>query len=314
MTEGAHQFSHHAALYERDPEGADMLLPFLTEGMAAHAPTILMVEPALDRAIGKRLGQRNDSLIRLRRSTRRPLAALQRDLGISRGLLDRGAREVRIVASVPHPGTGASDWSGWFRLESAVNHFFADLPVARCCAYDLRTTPRYVVDDVYATHPSLVDRDGTTRLNPAYVAPETLLVERSAQEVDPLEESPPVVELRDPSTDQARAAVADVASEVPLRTQDVSALCVAADEAVTNARRHGRGLVTTRIWRGPNRVAVAVTDEGSGPPSPFAGMVAGAGRQGMWLLHQLCTRVSTTRDPDGFTVHLVAQADVPRRG
>ena len=44
------------------------------------------------------------------------------------------------------------------------------------------------------------------------------------------------------------------------------------------------------------------------------GMLAGAGRQGMWLLHQLCTRVSTTRGPEGFTVHLVAQANVPRRG
>ena len=108
-----------------------------------------------------------------------------------------------------------------------------------------------MVEDVYATHPSFVDHDGSSRLNPEYVAPETLLPERSLREIDPLEESAPTVELRDASTDQARAVVADLAGDVPLGRQDVSALCVAADEAITNARRHGRGTVTTRIWRGP---------------------------------------------------------------
>jgi anti-sigma regulatory factor (Ser/Thr protein kinase) len=312
MTDAATRFGHQAALYESGDRGASMLRPVLEEGIGRSVPTILKVDRDLEDAVDRVLGERSASIIKLNpTSSRRPMAALQRELNLYRRLLVRGAPEVKMVAAVPH---GDADWSGWVRFESAANHFFADLPVTRICVYDLRTTPRDVVDDVMATHPWAVDGDGTTQRNPSYVEPEALLPDRAAREVDPLEETKPTVELMNASTDQARAAVETVARDVPLRRQDVSALCVAADEAITNARQHGEGTVTTRIWRGPNRVAVAVSDEGTGPASPFAGMLAGAGRQGMWLLHQLCTRVSTTRGPEGFTVHMVAQANVPRRG
>lgn len=315
MTEAARRLSHQAALYESPTEAATMLHAFVADGLTKGVPTILVVGPDLDRALADVLGDAHTDTIRLSLDTyRRPLASLERELELDRRLLERGAAEVRMVAAVPHPGTGA-EWSGWLRFEAAANHFLADLPVSRVCAYDLRSAPRHVVDDVYATHPLLLERDGSARLNPDYVAPETLIPKREAQEVDSIEESQPVVELHDPSVDEATDAVAGVAVTVPLPRQDVSALCLAADEAITNARRHGQGTVTTRIWRGPNRVAVAVSDEGEGPSSPFVGMVNGsASRQGMWLLHQLCTRVNTTRDQDGFTVHLVAEANVPRRG
>lgn len=315
MTEAAPRLSHQAALYESPDEAAAMLHAFLSEGLARGVPTILVVGPELDRALADVLGSDYPATIRLNLETyRKPLTSLERELHLDQRLVDRGAAEVRMVAEVPHPGTGA-EWAGWLRFEAAANHFLADLPVSRVCAYDLRTTPRHVVDDVYATHPLLVERDGSARLNPDYVAPETLIPERDAQDVDALEESRPTVELHDATVDEATDAVASVAVQVPLPRQDVSALCLAADEAITNARRHGRGTVTTRIWRGPNRVAVAVSDQGEGPASPFVGMINGsAGSQGMWLLHQLCTRVHTTKDRDGFTVHLVTEANVPRRG
>jgi anti-sigma regulatory factor (Ser/Thr protein kinase) len=60
----------------------------------------------------------------------------------------------------------------------------------------------------------------------------------------------------------------------------------------------------------PRRIVVLVRDRGPGPADPYVGLrpVPGAptGGMGLWLAHQLCTYVDMVREPDGFTVRLVA--------
>jgi len=72
----------------------------------------------------------------------------------------------------------------------------------------------------------------------------------------------------------------------------------------------GRRPVRLRVWAGPRRVVVAVTDRGTGPSDPFAGLLPAArfpdGGLGLWLIHQLCRDVTMSRDEDGFTIRLVA--------
>lgn len=314
LARNAH-FRHEATLYDSLERATAMLLPFLLEGLERRVPTYLRVEPELDGALREELGQRSIGLADLGETAyTRPLRTLQSDLNLFRSRLASGDGEVRLVASVPHPGNGEDDWLGWVRFECAANHFFAGLPVSMRCAYDRRTAPEEVLRDVEATHPTMTAPHGSSVPSPRYSIPEEVYVARAEDDVDPIERTRPAVELDDPTTAEARHAVQSLARDVPLRMQDVSALSVAADEAVANARLHGQGGVTARIWRGDDRLAVAVQDEGPGPPSPYEGLVAAPDRQGMWLLHQLCTRVSTTAGPDGFTVHLVTQADTPRRG
>ena len=65
-----------------------------------------------------------------------------------------------------------------------------------------------------------------------------------------------------------------------------------------------------RVWSGPDRIVVAMTDGGAGPKDPYAGLLpiaeAGPGGRGLWIVNQSCNHVTMTRNPDGFTLHLTA--------
>ena len=87
-------------------------------------------------------------------------------------------------------------------------------------------------------------------------------------------------------------------------------LTLAVSEVVTNAMRHGVAPVRMRAWAGEDRVVVEVTDGGTGPTDPYAGLLpAGdgvSGGLGLWLTHQLCDHVTLSRHDDGFAVRLIA--------
>ena len=93
-----------------------------------------------------------------------------------------------------------------------------------------------------------------------------------------------------------------------LTDHEVSELTLAVSEVVTNARRYGVAPVRMRMWLGPDRVIVSVTDLGVGPGEPLAGLVplsAGdAGGLGLWIAGQLCSHLAFARDAEGFTVRL----------
>ena len=91
---------------------------------------------------------------------------------------------------------------------------------------------------------------------------------------------------------------------------------IGVSEALTNAIRHGRPPVELRAWAAPERVLVIVRDRGSGPSDPYAGYLPRRGEQvdtglGLWIIHQVCSRVTLTHAPEGFTVRLVAGTPHP---
>jgi anti-sigma regulatory factor (Ser/Thr protein kinase) len=91
---------------------------------------------------------------------------------------------------------------------------------------------------------------------------------------------------------------------------------VGVSEALANAIRHGRPPVELRAWAAPKRVLVVVQDQGSGPTDPYAGYLPRRGDQvdtglGLWITHQVCSRVTLTHTHDGFTVRLVAGTPHP---
>ncbi|GAA1656201.1 ATP-binding protein [Actinoplanes couchii] len=92
--------------------------------------------------------------------------------------------------------------------------------------------------------------------------------------------------------------------------EEVDDLVVAVSEMVANAQRHGHGPVRLRLWNGADRLVATVTDSGTGPKDPFAGLLAtgdGAnGGLGLWITHQSCNHVAMYRDADGFTIRLIA--------
>lgn len=307
-------FVHEAALYRSQEEAATLLVPFLQAGVDSGRPTFVGLPEPVRSTVLDAVGPARTRLSQLpAREDARPLTALGRTLELVERCVRGGVEEIRIVRGAPEKGL-AEDWPGWARFEAALTHFCRGLPVWTVCAYDLRRTSGTALESVLATHRAVTDRAGRDADNPAFVAPAQLQRDLVEQDLDPLEDTPPDAEIADPDQATAVRAVEAAATRVGLPLPDSNALCLAVDEAVTNAWRHGQGRVSLRLWHGADRVVVTVHDQGPGPPSPFTGMVDRPGQQGMSLLYHLCTRVNTTTDSTGFTVHLVSQAGVPRRG
>jgi anti-sigma regulatory factor (Ser/Thr protein kinase) len=247
----------------------------------------------------------------------RPATAIRSFTELFDDLLDQGAGQVRVVGDVPHPGTGGR-WEEWRRYEAAVNQVFADLPVWGLCPYDTRCAPPHVIADVLSMHSHIASVDGHA-VNHAYVEP----LEAAARPLaiaEPLCTADPAVVLRGPSPAQARRAAHSFATEAGLgpRTAD---LLLIVSELVTNAHRHGVPPVTVELCADDDRIVVAVTDAGTGPADPFAGLVdpgASQGGRGLWIVEQISSATSARRQPRAFTFSAAvptpaAAAEAPRQ-
>ena len=168
-----------------------------------------------------------------------------------------------------------------------------------------------MLTDIAHTHPVLVTPDGRHEPNRAYVEPRVFRPRPGP--ADPFEATMPLAELSDPSPGKARHAVHAVADGL-LPGAEVDDLVVGVSEVVTNALRHGRPPVVVRMWAGDGRVVVTVTDGGSGPADPFAGLLPvhniddRAGGRGLWITFQACDYVTLESSGSGFTARLTAGA------
>ena len=302
-------YFHEALYYSSDEELLAVLVPFLTEGAAAGEPTVVA------------LGERNAALVRsalpvgtpVEYATggdmyARPAAAIRSYRRLLADHVAAGAGQIRIIGELPASAFGPT-WDSWMRYESAINHAYDDFPLWSMCAYDRRTTAPEMLADVARTHPRSAAPDGTHPVSPSYATPETYLAESRPVAPDPLQLTPPAADLADPLPARAREAVRAAAHD-GVRREEVEDLVVAVSEVVTNAMLHGRAPTRLRVWSGPDRIVVTMTDCGAGPKDPYAGLLpigdAGPGGRGLWIVNQSCNHVTMTRDPDGFTLHLTA--------
>jgi anti-sigma regulatory factor (Ser/Thr protein kinase) len=308
---GHRGYFHEAVYYSSDDELLAVLVPFLLGGAAAGEPTIVA------------LGERNAALVRSALPAgapvryapggamyARPAAAIRSYRRLLAGHVADGAAQIRIIGELPAAAFRAT-WDSWIRYESAINHAYDDFPLWSMCAYDRRTTPNAMLHDVARTHPRTARPDGSHRVSEPYTEPEVFLTEPRVMVSDPVQHTTPVAELTDPGPALARQVVraADPGSVPPAEVED---LVLAVSEAVTNAMLYGRPPVLMRVWSGGDRLVVTVSDTGTGPKDPFAGLLpasdsdSAVGGRGLWITHQSVNQVSTARSPDGYTIRMVA--------
>jgi len=305
---GTTGFVHEAALYDSDGGLLEVVVPFLEEALLAGDPAVA----ALD--------ERGNDLVRaaLHEPSRvlfvdgdaqhtRPANAVQAYRELFSEQVALGARQIRVVGNIPQPGARAP-WGWWARYEAAINRLYGEFPVWGICPYDTRITPERVLDEVARTHPFLA-RNGLHLPNPTFEDLETFFARARPPSPDPLEETPPTVELVDPSPATARQAAHHTARVANLDRVDVDDLVLVVNEAVTNGICHGTSPVYTRLWAGPNRIVVTVTDQGQGPTDPFVGLVPSSSSEsaglGLWMAHQICNDVTFETGPHGYTLRLV---------
>jgi anti-sigma regulatory factor (Ser/Thr protein kinase) len=307
-------FLHLTGLFGSDAELAELVVPALEAGVAAGEPTFLA------------LGEHNLAVVAAATDLSkvrvvdgmglyvRPAVTLRRYRDLLTEQLRAGARQMRVVGELHHPAR-STGWDAWSRYEAVANHAFADFPVWGLCPYDTRTTPDHVLADVLRVHTHVAGAGGEPRPNPDFVEPRTFLAER-ARDPRPPAGVPPAVEVVDPSPGGARRVVAQLADRCRLAPADRDGLVASVAEVVGNARLHGRPPVLLQVWMGTGRIEVAVQDTGPGPRNPFAGLLPeppgdGRGGVGLWLCHQLCSEVSMSSSPAGFTVRLRAASAAP---
>jgi anti-sigma regulatory factor (Ser/Thr protein kinase) len=308
-------FRHEALVYRSDQEFLEVVVPFLGEGVAAGEPTLLAVHPRLAQQVAAALDDSEAVSFLPGEQYTSPLRTLRDNYDLVARHVAAGATRIRMVGEVPHPGTGGT-WDGWERYEASINHFYAAFPLWSICAYDSRTTPAPVLTDVERTHPRITTPEGRHRPNPRYRDPATFLTDLATSQIDPLQRTPPALELVNPMPADARRALATLLPTAGLPKDQASNLTFALSEVLLNAIRHGEPPVAVRAWTGPGRVLATVHDHGAGPTDPFTGLMPGSdarGRTGLglWLAHQLCDRVTLITGPHGFTVQLVAGTPHP---
>lgn len=302
-------FLHEAALYGCADEFLSIVVPFLEAGLAAGEPTLAA------------LGRQNRALLHREMpgvaqvsflpESPQPATAITMRRETFNQYLDQGAQQIRVVGEVPHPSTGAG-WDPWMRYEAAVNHILGEFPLRGLCSYDTRTTPEEVLLDVERTHPRLVTMGGNRITSTCFEDPAAFLAAYEPDYVDPLERlQPPTVRLMAPSPEAARHATGAASTDAGLSADEIEDLVLAVNECVVNAILHGDPPVELRIWSGPDRVVVTVSDRGCGPSYPFAGLIPvnerrSAGGLGLWIAHQVCAQVTMHREHAGFTIRLLA--------
>lgn len=303
-------FVHEAGLYGSDEELVSLLVPFAQEGAAAGEPTVFALHERNAEVVRTALADTPGVTFAPFAYTR-PARAVRALLNLFEAHAAGDGGRLRIVGEVhdPDPAT----WEPWARYEAAVNRLYAGFAVQALCAYNTTTTPEGVLADVARTHHRITSADGGHWPSDSYESPEAFLTARPEPPADPLERTPPTLELVDPTPAAARRAIAGIASRHTfLRSERLDEFTYGLSEAVTNAHLHGRPPVRLRLWVSGDRLHAAVTDAGAGPTDPFAGLRPGSPRDGgggglgLWVTHQLCSQVTHAYHRGGFTIRLTA--------
>jgi anti-sigma regulatory factor (Ser/Thr protein kinase) len=297
---------HEALCYRSDDEFLAVVVPFLLDGVAAGEPTLVSLADDDAARLRQALPAGAEVVFLPGDVYGRPAAAIRAYRDVLAAHSAAGAQQIRLLGELPSAVFGPV-WDWWARYEAGANRIYDDFPLWSMCAYDARAATPRVLDDVARTHPRIATPEGRHVVNDRFMDPETFLRRTVPVGDDPLQHTPPAIDLIDPLPAAARAAVEHL-DRGRLTERSIEDLTTAVSEAVTNAIVHGRPHVRARYWVADGRIVVAVTDRGTGPTDPYAGLVPTAGRDiggfGLWLIHQLCDHVALQRHDDGFTVRM----------
>ncbi|HVM09949.1 MAG TPA: sensor histidine kinase [Acidimicrobiales bacterium] len=287
-------FEHVAVFHDGPEDLARRTVPDLLQALDRGEAVLVCLDETAWGPVAAGLGDRVDEVTYVPAADRyaapaNAMAVLHRFVADA---IARGAGAAWSLGALSFDGSDAD--RRWHHYEAAVNEVFVDVPLRGICSYDVRTTPRQVLDEAKTTHGLLVGCEGTEgrTTSPVYGR------WAGDWQLPPVEAGAGatlLVALTAPTPAQAREAVGEalVSGEWVCPPDLVDDARLAMTEMVANALRHGHGDVTVAAWveSAPDvRVVLEVTDEGPGVSDPFAGLRppgVGLGGYGLWLIGQL---------------------------
>lgn len=222
-----------------------------------------------------------------------------------------GATAVRALSEIS-PATLKSDYAQWGRAESLVNTALSESAFWYLCPYSRNDLPAEVIEMAVSTHPFLVDVV-SRRENPQFeLTRDYLMRVDSVRASDPVESCPPFATqslLTMTDLKAVRAKLEAAFDLTTLRADRRADLTDALFEVAVNAMLHGAEPASVRIWVTNDHILCMVRDSGAGLPDPLLGYQppdrgSSDARVGLWSARQLCDVVTTTLEPEGFTVRL----------
>lgn len=151
---------HRALIYDGLESFADLVAPFIDEGLASSEAIVVVTTPEKIALLRERLGPSADA-VRFRDSAEiytTPANAIARSRDLLQECLEDGTSWVRAVGEPLWSDAPAA--RDWVRYESVINLCFSGAPVTLVCPYDAAALDDEVVSHARATHPETVTATG----------------------------------------------------------------------------------------------------------------------------------------------------------
>ncbi|MCE6996285.1 sensor histidine kinase [Saccharothrix sp. S26] len=296
-------FVHPAVFYGSDEQYLDLLVPFVTDGLALGHAVAASVPSARLRLLREALGDAADDvlLLDMEAEGRNPGRIIP---GVLRHFADAHRHtHVRIIGEPIWPSRTDTEYPACVQHEALINHAFAGRDVTIACPYDTAALTDRALADALATHPLVWD--ATRRFDSDRYAPDAV-VERYNLPVTPAADGcvlpvATTAEIRD-----ARRLATAEAHRHGLSAERTANLALIATELVTNSLRHTDGGCRLTLWRDADHVVCTVEDTGR-LTDPLAGRHPASpdqyGGRGLLMVNALADLVRLHTTPHGTAVH-----------
>ena len=212
-------------------------------------------------------------------------------------------RPVRFLGEPAWPGRSAAELREVDRYEAMLNVAFADVDITILCPYNAARLPSPALSAARRTHPRLRD-GGQESESPAYHLPTDWPTGFGV-----LLSAPPGARVLayDGDLRPVRALVRATAGYAGLSAARCTDLVIAASEVAANTLKHTSGGGVIRVWATDSEVLCQLEDAGY-IADPLAGLARPAtdmsGRQGLWLVNQVCDLAEIRTGESGTTIRL----------
>lgn len=301
----------HTAFFYDSPAGwLAGISGFVREGLAAGEPVLVAVPAARLTALRARLGGLAE------RAAFTDMAVLGRNPGrvipaVREFIEAHAERRVRLVSEPVWPGRTAAEICEVTRQEALANLAFASAPSDILCPYDCAGLEAGVLVDARATHPGVIE-GGQFRASAEYGGG-AVPAGCDRPLPDPPAWARKVAFSAATGLAGVRALVSGCATAAGVAAGRVADVVLAVSELAANTLVHTKGGGVVHAWRAGGRLLCQVQDAGH-ITDPLAGQyhsdpISAAGRQGLWLVHQVCDLVEVRTGADGtaIRVHIALQ-------
>lgn len=297
-------YRHSALFYAGPEEFLQRLVPFISDGVAAGEPTLVVVgAPKID-ALRRALGADADAVA----------FADMEDVGANPALIipaweefveGHPGRPLRGVGEPIFPERTPAELAECQHHERLLNPALAGSSLTLVCPYNTAALPPEVIDEARRSHPLEHTHDGHHAIS-EYRTDDAWSGLLTQPLPEPVGASQPFV-FDQHTLAGARGFVLRRALALGLDEGRAEDLVLASGEVASNSVQHGGGRGSLRLWGDGDRVVCEVRDHGQ-ILDPLVDRQRPSGGQkggwGLWIANQVCDLVQLRSLPDGVVARL----------